>query len=377
MSAIDKIRSDFDSAALKLKRDIEEAILHETGAGNLEEEQKDNDLQEALSVSVPNLEDEIVSDPDEEETVLYSDNELAHSVLEEEKSNDDDTDDDDDDDYEEEDEEEEEEEEGEEGLPTAMASGDDDDDLMEVSIQDTEHTVVEKRVSILVSKKSNSYTMCWDNVGKKVITRHPTENKTNKYMNMALGYIAVNRVPSMHLSWKDDDTVVKAVDIQLDKYLPAPSDVHMLRYRMEVLVGRILVRHLTWFHDNLSECSTSHILHEYSLESTRKSVLINFGVFNEDPCSTQGAIGIYERLQKYVPTIDNCPIKTLVFGDGLSCERGNDAQRARSNGLDPFERLEGLEPAAKEFHKEMLLLQDFYDEFFKGSSASNRGTLPA
>ena len=46
----------------------------------------------------------------------------------------------------------------------------------------------------------------------------------------------------------------------------------------------------------------------------------------------------------------------------MSCERENDAQRARCNGLTPAERLEALEPAAQEF-------QDFYDKFYRGTSA--------
>ena len=49
----------------------------------------------------------------------------------------------------------------------------------------------------------------------------------------------------------------------------------------------------------------------------------------------------------------------MVYGDGLSCERGNDAYKARSNGLNPWERLEGCEPGIHEFHKELLLLQDY------------------
>ena len=65
----------------------------------------------------------------------------------------------------------------------------------------------------------------------------------------------------------------------------------------------------------------------------------------------------------------------MVYGDGLSCERGNDACKARSNGLNPWERLEGCDPGIQEFHKEILLLQDYFDEFFKGSSASDKGTL--
>ena len=78
---------------------------------------------------------------------------------------------------------------------------------------------------------------------------------------------------------------------------------------------------------------------------------------------------------KYIPEKDGKLYTSIVYGDGLSCERGNDAQLARSNGLSPRERLEGLEPGVQEFHKEMLLLQDFYDLFFKGSSAADRGTL--
>ncbi|CAC5385084.1 unnamed protein product [Mytilus coruscus] len=56
-------------------------------------------------------------------------------------------------------------------------------------------------------------------------------------------------------------------------------------------------------------------------------------------------------------------------------ESGNDAHSARSNGINPWELLEGCKPAVQEFNKKMLLLQDYYDEFFKGSSAANRGTL--
>jgi hypothetical protein len=142
---------------------------------------------------------------------------------------------------------------------------------------------------------------------------------------------------------------------------------------MQVIVGRVLTSHIPWYKEHFSKCSLPHLVHEHTLESTYKSLLINLGVFNEEPSSTQGAIGIYTRLQNYVPVIKPCQV--VVIGDELSCERWNDAHRARSNGLDPIERLEGLEPAVQEFHKEMLLLQDYFDDFFKGSSAADRGIL--
>jgi hypothetical protein len=149
----------------------------------------------------------------------------------------------------------------------------------------------------------------------------------------------------------------------------------MIENRMKVIVGRILVRHLPWFKTNFTDCVTSHILHEFSSESTKRSILINLGVFDVDPSSTQGAITIYENLQRYIPSIDDKPYTAIVYGDGLSCERGNDAHRGRTNGLNAWERLEGCEPGIQEFHKEMLLLQDYFDEFFKGSSSVDRGTL--
>lgn len=50
----------------------------------------------------------------------------------------------------------------------------------------------------------------------------------------------------------------------------------------------------------------------------------------------------------------------VVFGNELSYERRNNAQNARANGLNPIERLEGLEPTVQEFHKETILLQDIF-----------------
>ena len=80
-------------------------------------------------------------------------------------------------------------------------------------------------------------------------------------------------------------------------------------------------------------------------------------------------------MNTYIPFIQEKPYTSIVYGDGLRCERGNGAHRTRFTGLNPLERLEGLAPSPQEFHKEMLLLHGFFDEFFKGSVASDRGTL--
>ena len=85
---------------------------------------------------------------------------------------------------------------------------------------------------------------------------------------------------------------------------------------------------------------------------------INLGVFQEDPSTVAGTINILSGLHAYVPiTPDHNVLKIVCYGDGLSCERHNDAHKARANGATPADRLEGLEPAAQEFHKRMLLMQ--------------------
>jgi hypothetical protein len=74
--------------------------------------------------------------------------------------------------------------------------------------------------------------------------------------------------------------------------IPQTSDFTNLRERMYVIVGRVICQHIHWFREHFSNVTIPHIVHKYTTESTGKSVLINLSVFDEDPCSTQGAIGI-------------------------------------------------------------------------------------
>lgn len=166
-----------------------------------------------------------------------------------------------------------------------------------LSIADDEHeagtSVME--LSITTRPIPRGFTMCWDNVRKKDISRHPTTNVKNRYLNMALGYMASNRVNSVNAEWPEDN-VIRAAEIPIECLIPQKQDFDQLYYRMVVLVGRILNRDIPWFKINFSHLTTPHITYEYSTESVRKSILVYRGVFKEDLCTTQGAIGIYEKL---------------------------------------------------------------------------------
>ncbi|CAC5425927.1 unnamed protein product [Mytilus coruscus] len=329
--AVDNISSDFDSAAVVCKEKIEGQFRNAPVAELRQHEAANPDLRFAMAATMQNIEDEIVEpsssteninndnlDDNLDDTIPYalgesdSDDGDDHEILEE--SSDDSN-----------------------VIPVDEDLSLSDEDIAEIDSETEE--VEEQEIA------HPGFTMCWDNVGKKVTTRNPSEDKKNMYLNIALGYIGVNRVQTTHLDWEVNCELKKAVNLSPGIFVPNAKDTENLENRMKVIVSRIITRHLRWFNRHL------------------------------DPSSTQGAITIYENLQRYIPSVREKPYTAIVFGDGLSCERGNDAHRARCNGLNPWERLEGCEPAVQEFHKEMLLLQDYYDEFFKGSSAADRGTL--
>ena len=362
LRAIDSVRDGFDAAAYKCKEAVENALANIVDPVANESAA---DLSVSLAATEGNIEDEVNSpidsetdEPPTEDVVSSEEPPSPLSSSTQSDSEDDDSDED---------------------HASSQDSSVSDEEQIRVrsdSVQSANKSDDDVDETLYMNDTHPGFTMCWDNVGKKVISRHPTEQRTNTYLNMALGYVAVNRIATTsHRPWGNWKDLPKAVDLPIHTFLPSEGDFDALRDRMAILVSRVICRHLPWFRTHFQSTVVKHIVHPYTLESSQRSALINLGIFKENPCSTQGAIGIYESLQKYVPSIDNKPYTTLVFGDGLSCERGNDAHKARSNGQTEWERLEGLEPAAQEFHKEMLLLQDYFDTFFKGASAMDRGTL--
>ena len=69
-------------------------------------------------------------------------------------------------------------------------------------------------------------------------------------------------------------------------------------------------------------------------------------------------IDILEEYHKYVPLKpDGQPFKLVLHADGLSVERGNNAQNARINGNTAWLQLQGLQMNIQEWHKRCLLLQ--------------------
>ncbi|XP_070542604.1 uncharacterized protein [Ptychodera flava] len=230
--------------------------------------------------------------------------------------------------------------------------------------------------SIPDTEKNPGFSLAWDNVQVETTARYQSTTQQNKMLMWAMAYAAKNRITFRHLD--NEKSTVRACEIPLTTFIPSQDTYTNLRRRMEIIVSRIICDHFVHFSTYYADCVPNHVPHDYSLESARKSELVNLGVVQENPSSLQGVIAILDWLHQYVPTArrQDDPFHVIMCqGDGLSIERHVDAQRARAGSTTARGRLSGLEPVSQEFHKRGIILQDIMDEFFRGSSAANRGTL--
>ncbi|XP_069114331.1 LOW QUALITY PROTEIN: uncharacterized protein [Argopecten irradians] len=237
---------------------------------------------------------------------------------------------------------------------------------------------LEKQDEDSETKDKLGFSICFDNVNQRLTVRHQTRDKQNRMFNMVQAYAAKDRIPSLHLS--DDMPFPEELqNIPLEKFLPTDMDHVDLRSEMTTIVMRILHDHMAMF-ENLPV--NQHIEHPYYLESTKKSPNgikkknIPLGVLDKDESKVGDTIDIMDTYQQYVPLKPNGnPLKTILHADGLSCERGNDAQNARINGATAWQQLQGLHMNIQEWHKRCILLQDIFDELYSGSSGKEKGTM--
>ena len=186
LAAVDKIRKEFDSAAKNSKSLIEDQFENvvenpEDNANNNE----DLELSRAMATSEANIDDKLNESSDEKDTILYSDDDKmpedsrATPTNEDNESGDEEKEEtESEEEIEEEEVEEDDDDQDEnisfdEGILAAAPPISDDEESMEVEAEDNESmiTTAEEGPKVL----HPGFTLCWDNVGKKVTTRHPSQ----------------------------------------------------------------------------------------------------------------------------------------------------------------------------------------------------------
>ena len=116
------------------------------------------------------------------------------------------------------------------------------------------------------------YTLQWDNVQLDVEVKHQKKEDSSKMLLWANAFASRNRVPFRNLD--SHVYTVPATSIPVTAFLPSEDDYKSLRSRMEILVGRILVKHLGHFKEHYSSFSEEHIKHPYWKESCKRSELV-------------------------------------------------------------------------------------------------------
>lgn len=105
------------------------------------------------------------------------------------------------------------------------------------------------------------YTFCWDGVAKYTAAEHHSQKSDNKLNLWALAYNAKNRIPTVTL--RDKTTIQASCIIPVEKFIPATSDFHLLKERLEVIIKRIPSRYLDIIRKQKSKADEHFMHHIY------------------------------------------------------------------------------------------------------------------
>ncbi|XP_030839935.1 uncharacterized protein LOC100893656 [Strongylocentrotus purpuratus] len=218
-----------------------------------------------------------------------------------------------------------------------------------------------------------NYSFCCDNIQVcKVVSKqgkYQRNGQTNTTLLQTMSFAVKDRITT-------GSTKNQVPASQLDPYtfLPSPEVLERQRERATFIVRRILLEYIPEL-QYLKDKVPQRLLHKHTKDMQAKSECVTLGVVDADPSTTQGMIRVMENLQQYVPVVEGKPVPCLLNGDSLTIERILNAQRARSNGEEWDDRLEGFHACPQEFHKERLHLQDSNKKFYIGASLTERGTI--
>ncbi|XP_070559583.1 uncharacterized protein [Ptychodera flava] len=233
----------------------------------------------------------------------------------------------------------------------------------------------EEGVQPLDNIQCPGYSLCWNNIQPQSVALYQPNIKQHKFLLGALSYAAVNRISFRHLDDLDNLPTKRAVDLNLQCFLPSIDDWTLLRTRMEHIVTRIVCKHMEYFQSFKDEME-DYIPHQYIQESKKKSTIINLGIIKENPATNNGVVAIMNNLNKYVPQRNpGDPYPILCHGDQSSAERMVEGRHAMADSEDPSDRLIGLVPNCQDFYERCIILQDTMNMLFSENSAGNEGTL--
>ena len=228
-----------------------------------------------------------------------------------------------------------------------------------------------------------NWKLVGDNLDLTVKVRDMRLDNPNQQYHFFHTIAVQDRISTAHL---DDSRPQQLVsNLSTSDFVPSSSDYERLRSDLTVLVSRIVVAELSAF-QFMSKAVPDHILHDYSREMARPSVVVGYynystkvttfsifkvlcfhlklplGVILKNENINGEMIEIMETLHQYVPTKNvgssiEIAEHYLFGGDQLTCARARSAKRHRQDSATAIERLEGLLPVIEDWHTKMCLFE--------------------
>ncbi|XP_044167344.1 uncharacterized protein LOC122951395 [Acropora millepora] len=172
-------------------------------------------------------------------------------------------------------------------------------------------------------------------------------------------------------------------DLQFRKLLPDSIVQRNLMSRWAVLVSRIVTKYLKPF-NFLRKRVVWHIPHPYSKEMAQRSTVCCLGMeFLNPNVAGDMAQLLQHNQEKYVPVIvkedstSTVLACILLHGDQLFEERARNVKWTFRDGLDPVERIDGIDTEFADWHAKYTLYKMEYKIFFDHSSAGELSTSMA
>ena len=146
--------------------------------------------------------------------------------------------------------------------------------------QDTPSSESDSFVASSISESSLSpstfvpctYVIVGDNLDKTISPRYMRSDHQRQSIHYFHMYAALDRVNALDLS--ADHPVGDISTTPLTEFLPSPADCKVLRENYAILLGRVVVKKLSFFRV-FEDCVVSHITHKHSDVMKQKSVIVS------------------------------------------------------------------------------------------------------
>ena len=118
-----------------------------------------------------------------------------------------------------------------------------------------------------------SYQIVGDNVDLHQQATHHSMDQRDKDHHCFHIYAVRDRICDLSLA--DSAAIAKVSTMPLKTFLPAAADCYKLQTEFSTLIGRVLVKNLSFF-PQFQENVSDHIKHHYSADMAKKSEIVSY-----------------------------------------------------------------------------------------------------